>query len=294
MIGFEFIHQSELIKPVEKKQVWIELDPIRPKAELKKKSKNKDSIISQIVQTSPGDRVETPVPDAFLGEHTQKVEEQTVSKNKRTVIGKQGETTSKMSSLENQNVDQKKASSASLKELEKESTTNFQKETLPNRLSKLGVPLFSKLRQHRGHDSEKGENSFSTLGTIPEDYVNNLKESDRTALNTKEYQFFGYFQRIRERLDRAWVPILRKRLVSYYRNGRQLASDRDFSTKILVTLSEKGQIIRVRLMVESGTQDLDEAAIEAFNQAGPFPNPPRGIVDSNHEIIVPWNFVLKT
>lgn len=292
-MGFELLHQSELIKPVEKRQVWIELEPMRQKAELRRKSKNKDSIISQIVQTSPGDRINTPVPDAFLGEHTQKVDEQTVSKNKRTVIGKQGETISEISSIEKQSVDQKKAPSDSTKELEKE-TRKVQRETLPSRFSKLGVPLFSNLTRHLGHDPDQGENSSSSLGTIPEDYVNNLKESDRTALNTKEYQFFGYFQRIRERLDRAWVPILRKKLVSYYRNGRQLASDQDFSTKILVTLNENGQIIRVRLLVESGTQDLDEAAIQAFNEAGPFPNPPKGIIDNNHEIIVPWKFILKT
>jgi protein TonB len=121
-----------------------------------------------------------------------------------------------------------------------------------------------------------------------------MKESDRTALNTKEYQFYGYFQRIRQRLDRAWVPILKEKLASYYRQGRQLASDMDHITKVVVILNENGEIVRVKIVSESGTRELDDAAVNAFNQAGPFPNPPHGMVDTNHEVQVPWDFILKT
>jgi len=39
---------------------------------------------------------------------------------------------------------------------------------------------------------------------------------------------------------------------------------------------------------------LADAAVKAFNQAGPFPNPPQGIIDSSGEIKVPWEFILRT
>jgi protein TonB len=48
------------------------------------------------------------------------------------------------------------------------------------------------------------------------------------------------------------------------------------------------------MLSESGTGDLDDAAVGAFNQAGPFPNPPKGMIDLNQEIKIPWDFVLKT
>jgi protein TonB len=121
-----------------------------------------------------------------------------------------------------------------------------------------------------------------------------MAESDRTALNTSEYRYYSYFQRVRERLDRAWVPMLKDKLTSFYRAGRHLASDRDYTTKLLVVLNASGEIVRVLLLEPSGTYALDDTAIAAFNRAGPFPNPPKGMVDLNQEVRVPWDFILKT
>jgi len=152
-------------------------------------------------------------------------------------------------------------------------------------LSKLGLPLFKK--------TEETPESTS-LGAQPEDYVPGVAPSDRTALNTKEFVFYSYFQRIRSRLDHAWVPILKERLLAYYRSGRQLATDMDHTTRVLVILNRRGEIVRVQMVSESGVNDLDEAAVDAFNHAGPFPNPPQGMVDVNNEIKIPWDFILKT
>ena len=138
------------------------------------------------------------------------------------------------------------------------------------------------------------DSNWATPGTRPEDYVPGMKESDRTALNTQEFKFYGYFQRIRDRLDRAWVPVLREKLGAYYRSGRLLTSDMDHITKVLVVLNGQGEIVKVIILRESGTQELDSAAIAAFNKAGPFPNPPKGIVDRDKEVKIPWDFVLKT
>ncbi len=149
--------------------------------------------------------------------------------------------------------------------------------------------------QMQKHEQNEGNAPrWATPGTRPEDYVKGMKESDQTALNTKEFLFYGYFQRIRERLDRAWVKILRVKLALYYNSGHQLANDMDHTTQVLVVLNRTGEIVRVELVNESGTRALDDAAIEAFNQAGPFPNPPKGMTDVNGEVRVPWDFILKT
>jgi protein TonB len=160
-------------------------------------------------------------------------------------------------------------------------------------LSGLAIPILPSKEQLE-RKAEPDEPNWANVGSLPQDYVKGLKESERTALNTKEYVFYGYFQRIRERLDRAWIPILREKLTKLWRTGRQLASDMDHTTQVLVVLNKTGEIVRVEVVSESGTRDLDEAAVKAFNQAGPFPNPPKGIVDPNGEIQIPWQFVLKT
>jgi protein TonB len=121
-----------------------------------------------------------------------------------------------------------------------------------------------------------------------------LKEGETTALNTQEYVFFGYYQRIRERLDRAWTGLLREQLVRIFKMGRQLASEQEHVTRLLVTMNAGGEVVRIRVIEASGTQDLDEAAIRAFNQAGPFPNPPSGMTDSLGQVEIRWDFVLRT
>ena len=42
------------------------------------------------------------------------------------------------------------------------------------------------------------------------------------------------------------------------------------------------------------THDLDEAAIRAFNRAGPFPNPPNGLLQETGSVDIRWDFILRT
>jgi protein TonB len=65
-------------------------------------------------------------------------------------------------------------------------------------------------------------------------------------------------------------------------------------TKVLVLLDSKGNINRVQKLVGSGFNDLDDAAIEAFQKAAPYPNPPKGIVDADGFVRVRWDFILQT
>ena len=63
-------------------------------------------------------------------------------------------------------------------------------------------------------------------------------------------------------------------------------------TSLTVTINKKGEIIEVFLKSRSGIKELDEAAIESFNKAGPFPNPPKGFV-KNGQAKIEWGFVVK-
>jgi TonB family protein len=252
---------QQAVQVTPSKLTWIELEPV-----IQTKSANKNDIRKQIVQTERGEKVEKAPEKAFLGERNQRVDRETVNKNRTTAIGKTNT-----------------PPVARVAEGLKPETRQI------GPLSKLGIPIIpSRPKEHR--DTPQ----WSDMAGSPQDFVNGLRESERTALNTKEYVFYGYFQRIRERLDRAWIPILRERLTKIYKSGRRLASEMDHATKVVVVLNDKGEIIKVQVVNESGVQDLDEAAINAFNAAGPFPNPPKGIVDPNGQIQIPWEFVLRT
>lgn len=220
----------------------------------------------QIVQTAPGETAKQAAADAFLGQKTQVVDRQTVSKERTTRVATQP----------------KVAATAKPVEKTRPVTT----------LSNLGVAMLPPT-QLLNKQPER-EERWADPGKAPQDYVKGIRETDRTALNTKEFVYFGYFQRIRERLDRAWVPLLRKRVANIYKAGRHLASDAEHITRLVVVLNLKGEITRVQVQGESGTRDLDQAAVDAFNQAGPFPNPPKGIANGEGTIEIPWEFVLRT
>ena len=264
----------------------IEVEPALTAEQLKKaqedfKAKN------QVVQTEQGKETKTAARDSFLGEHTQTVDRETVSHSRNTVMEHPGA------------APQAKTTETAQKKVEQtpKSTTTAERQITPiPTLGDLAAPIIPKVKpQTQAQQEQLAHNdNWADAGNNPQDYVNGYKESDRTALNTKEFIFYGYYQRIRARLDAAWVPILRAKLVKYYYGGRHLASEMEHKTKVLVVLNTKGEVTSVKVLSESGTQDLDDAAISAFNEAGPFPNPPHGIVTSTGIIEIPWEFILRT
>jgi len=260
----------------DKNLTWIEIEPT-PSTETQK-----DQTRKEVVQTLPGQEVKDAAKDAFLGERTQIVDRQTVSKNKTTVIGQNTQ------GAQSQEKSETKSARPMAKAQPMEATP----------LTSLGVPMlpFQKKNLDTAQEMQKQETQprWAQQGEQLQEYVKGFNEGDQTLLNTKEYVFYGYFSRIREKLDRAWVPILRERVSMWYRGGRRIASEMEHVTRVLVVLNDQGEITEVKMISESGTRILDEAAVRAFNEAGPFPNPPSGLINEKRQIEVPWEFVLRT
>lgn len=120
------------------------------------------------------------------------------------------------------------------------------------------------------------------------------KDGVQTLLNTREFLYFSYYDRIRKRLDMYWGPTLREQLGQYFRRGRTIASNTQKIAKLLVVMSSDGTITKVEVLENSGIHEIDSSAVDAFNKAGPFPNPPKGIIDSDGNIRIRWDFVLET
>lgn len=215
----------------------------------------------QIVDSTTGKKVDKAPDEGFLGKENRVVEKQSVAKPKQ------------------------------------EGPPHFAKSgAKAGPLSKFGLNLLKPsqegiLKSQDAPDFAKFQESY---GAVKQEFVKGLAEGEQTALNTREFVFFSYFQRIREQLDRAWRPVLKDQIVRMYNRGRMLASDREHTTKTVVTLNAVGEITRIQLLEESGTRDLDEAAIKAFNKAGPFPNPPKQLVDDTGQIEIRWDFILRT
>lgn len=246
----------------------VDLEPVATQT---KKKTEEHQLKEKIVETELIQPSKDIAKDAFLGKQTQVVEKQSSSEMYQKA---------------------EKAKSEKQEQV-------VQQEAVPE-INKLAVGILPRMKEQVQKQMQtERERNWANIGDasrdqVAKDYVKGLSEGHQTLLNTREYVFFSYFERIRKSLDSAWHPILRSHLEKVYRSGRLLASETDHTTKILVTLNSNGKIVRVQMMEESGTRDLDEAAIKAFNRAGPFPNPPKGIINAQGEIEIRWDFILRT
>lgn len=125
------------------------------------------------------------------------------------------------------------------------------------------------------------------------DHVENVDKGNETLLTTREFVYYSFYARIRRQLNQHWGGKVKEKLTKLLKEGRSIASTDDKVTKLLITLNRKGQLVKVQVLSNSGIRDLDDAAIEAFKEAAPFPNPPPGIVGADGTIQIRWDFVLE-
>lgn len=126
-----------------------------------------------------------------------------------------------------------------------------------------------------------------------DDRLNGVDEGERTILSTREFKFFSYYHRIKELLRQHWKPNVERKLTRMIEKGRSV-SETEMVTRLQVMLSPDGKISKISRVLSSGIEEIDEAAIEAFNRAGPFPNPPKGMLDADGFVRINWDFILKT
>lgn len=125
------------------------------------------------------------------------------------------------------------------------------------------------------------------------DFIEDLPLGDVTQLNTQEYMYFGFYHRIRQKLEQHWGNTLQEKADYLFRRGGRMPANENMITALVVTMDHAGQIIDVKVKSTSGINELDSAAIESFNRAGPFPNPPEGMV-KNGKVQIEWGFVVKS
>jgi TonB family protein len=57
-----------------------------------------------------------------------------------------------------------------------------------------------------------------------------------------------------------------------------------------VVLDQNGAVLEVRKLRSSGVDEFDRAIEDAWGKVGPFPNPPKALLDVNHQIHTGWTF----
>lgn len=234
----------------------------------------------QIVQNTAVESDTTPKETDFLSERDQAFEKETVARE--TGVFKEAGAGSEAAKAQRPQEKKSQAESAS-------QGISF---------SALGVKQQDRefqemLQEHQQAQGQENGRQGETGLAQSNDYIEDLPLGDVTQLNTQEYKYYGFYHRIRQRLEQHWGASLQESADKMYRKGRRLPANAQRITALTVTMDANGNILDVRVRNASGIIELDEAAIESFNRAGPFPNPPEGMV-MNGRVQIEWGFVVKS
>ena len=125
------------------------------------------------------------------------------------------------------------------------------------------------------------------------DYIKDVALGDFTRLNTQEFEFYGFYHRIRQKLEQFWGRNIQEQAQKIAKQGRSIASGTNHVTALQIELNSNGEIVNVKVKGESGVKELDQTAVKTFNEAGPFPNPPKKML-VNGRVLINWSFVVTT
>jgi TonB family protein len=122
------------------------------------------------------------------------------------------------------------------------------------------------------------------------DRLDGVEEGEGTYLNTREWKYASYFNRIKQAVATQWDP--NGALIKRDPTGQRYAY-KDRLTVLTVKLDGKGSLKDVHVQRSSGVDFLDITAVEAFRKAQPFVNPPGGLADEHGEIAFVFGFYLE-
>lgn len=115
-------------------------------------------------------------------------------------------------------------------------------------------------------------------GAAANDHLRDVEEGDGTFLNTREWKYASFFNRLKQSLGSSWNPSGQLRLRDPTGN---IYWGRDRVTVLHVTLDAEGRLREAFVKTPSGLDFLDLEAMRSFDRAQPFPNPPPGLADAD-------------
>ncbi len=281
-----------LPKPAPKKIVELELmDPDQLMKKFKAVDKNK---IGQIVEQDRSVNEEVPKESKFLSKKNQQVEKETQAelKDKFRNSPTLGGVVKPQVKAGQQQAKQEPQQEPQQEKVEKKPA----KQLVTNEHGVKGLPALKDLKPifkigPKPQQDEQAEGG-SEGPSATDDHLK-VANGMQTLLNTREFIYYSYYQRIKDKLRQYWEPKIKEKMERILRQGRTIASQSDRITKIVILLDNHGKLIKVQVVGASGVEDLDQAAVEAFQAAAPFPNPPHGIVEDDGLIRIRWDFILE-
>lgn len=119
------------------------------------------------------------------------------------------------------------------------------------------------------------------------DHLDDVADGEETALNAKRWIHASFFNRLKRQVAQNWDP------ASVWRRRDPSGAVYGYKTRVTevrVALTPKGRLAKIVVTSPSGVTELDDEAVRAFQQAAPFPNPPRELANDDGLITFAFSF----
>ncbi len=148
----------------------------------------------------------------------------------------------------------------------------------------------SELKKGKGAPAEKKGKGVSAT----DDFISGAAIGPMTILNTQEFKYFNYYEKIREKVVEIWRPMIKESILkvksSPDKHGKLQVGVH--TTKLLITLNSQGEVIQVSIIQKSGYDIFDLTAVKAFNKAERFAGVPKELV-VNDQFQIRWDFLIE-
>lgn len=263
-------------------------------ADNKEKKDSKKNIAKQIVEQNPDLSYiqDSPNENAkFLSQYHQKVPKETASKSSISVnknsfleVTPQHELVEKTSKKEGAILSQKE-------------------DLLPEDLSVADLIPKTDWNQYASVEKMEvqqrvSENTINfknqaKLGFHSSDYLKDIEEGEQTLLNTKAFQFYTYYNRIKQQVQASWKLMIKKEVRKILLQQRESILGSGQRTSLLITLDRSGALVDIKVLKRSDVAALDHIAIKSFQMTAPFPHPPKSLIGRKKFFQIRWDFILE-
>ena len=128
-----------------------------------------------------------------------------------------------------------------------------------------------------------------------DDFIEGAEIGPKTIINSQEFKYFSYYDRIRSKVAETWRPLIKK-AIKQVKNDPKKYGVLELGlkiTKLEIILDANGTVLEINRVGTTGLEPFDLAAEKAFGISGPFAGPPKELVKEGR-FVLRWNFTVET
>lgn len=122
-------------------------------------------------------------------------------------------------------------------------------------------------------------------GSVGTELIPGIKEGSFTALNADQFKYFSFFTRVKNAFGFRWVTEIRKFMRQSSPKELYRLSLFPSPTLLEILLDKEGMVVQINILKSSGSEELDNAAVQAFYQASPLNHPPKEMINPRDRMV---------